>query len=324
MTTTHENTPNSIEPSTAEISTHDHLINSIEAIDTLKTTLEPLLLEQINFKVFIAENELTRDKDTRTACKEARDNLDKVSGNIDTLEQEVTTLKQRVSIETIIEHQTAIDTIQTELNTYQQLIDNQQQIIITASGQDDLTSQLIATREELLTDHALGNDTTAALKKLDGKLDTIQVKQAIVQADNQQAIIQATQTINGLNRRVTTTQERLDYLQCLTPKMLDILLMDKATAAAIEFNDLAQALLEKCKSLAAIDSLITELGRETNTGLFNSQWQFSLPVINSLKPQTYINGPDFLIYHSVEAVKQLKQQLLSQGVNFDSIMGTGL
>lgn len=326
MTTTKDSTPISIETAIDETSSitetpHKNLLNSIEAIDRLKEIIDPIRFDQTNLKVSIKESGMCRRDDAIAAHNQASDDLDKINSNLEALEQQINECQQCVNIERVIEHQAAIDTVQAEINNYQQLIEDQQQIITIASQQPDLTSELIAQREELLTEIALGGNKASALKKLDTQLDTIKTEQAVTLASNSKTIEQANQTISGLNRRVTSTQEKLFYLQSFTPKMLDILLMEQASLAAIEFNAMAEVMREKLTTLAAIDLLIIEQGQRKQTGLFNGGWQLSLPIIGKLTPQTFLNSPLFIMNHSVDGVNQLKQCLLNQGIKLNQIGG---
>ncbi len=254
----------------------------------------------------------------------------KANSTLSTLEQELANSKPYVSIDLVIEHQAAIITVQAEIDNYEKLIEVQQQIIAIASQQPDLTSELIAKREELLTDIVLGGNKASALKKLDEQLETIETNQAATLASNSKIIEQANQTIIGLNRRVVSTREKLSYLQSFTPKVLDILLMEQAEQVSIEFNAIASTLIEKLKHLVALESLITQLGQRGDTGLLYDYWRVKIPCVGYEKiPATLHIETHYIIdgnqtafkSESMDTVNQVRQHLISQGVQLNQIGG---
>jgi hypothetical protein len=257
--------------------------------------------------------------------------IDRLNLDIPSIKQECAELYEIITLESVIQHQAAIDTLQTEFDNYQNLIDDQQRIIATASNTDDLTSGLIAQREELLTEIALGGNKAAELKKIDSQLETAKAKQTATLISNQTSTDQAQQTINGLNRRLDATQQRLTYLQSLSPKILDILLMKQATQDAIEFNAMALVFIDKFKALVAIDLLVTQCGQRKNTGLLYDSWLFKIPCAGSKKTPATLFIPDHYLIDTTSQlkqseeikvnVKQLADRLIKQGVNLDCIGG---
>lgn len=296
----------------------------LKNIERLETAIKEAMADKAQAQTIIDQNGYTlypEQRDERKAKTEkAIIKLKETDNRLIELQSELAAINPSVSIAAIIEHQANIETVQTECNNYLALIDEHQQIITQASIKEDPTSALLAQREKLATDIALGHDKAKELQVLDAKLKTSQANEAVRTDHNKAAIKHAQQTINGLKRRLNTAQEKLADLQGLSKKMLVSLLMNQAEKIAIEFDALTQKMLGKIQDLAAIDLLSTKLGQQSGTELFNVWWKLKIPSMAGNNPDINTDNVQFLAT-ATDSLNQLKQHLLSQGVNLDKVGG---
>lgn len=305
------------------MTTHKDLLDRINATDDLNAAIQSTQREISKHKTTIDSNcptlNVEENEERKEKADKARSDLLEATDRLNGLEQQLANNQLGASIELLLENQAAVDTVKTELDRYQGLIDDQQRIIDTASNHEDLTPPLMAQREQLLTDIALGHDKAPALKKLNAQLQAIKTEQAVTLTSNQTMINDAQQTIDGLKRLVTSSQKKLAHLQTVSLKILDLLLMEQAEQNAIEFNEMAQGLFDKLMQLSAIGILVAKLGNGSETnGLFN-WFQVNVPTINSTKPPIDFNNVRFA-NNALDSVNQIKQNLIKQGVKLD-LMG---
>jgi hypothetical protein len=304
---------------------HKKMLDNIDALHDLERTHKKSLLHKQNSFNFIRVNPHTGNPIVKADVEREKLRISDINEQMPDLEQSIHELRNSVTTDLITKHNDIINTVQSEIEGYQQLIAAQQQIIEKANDEPDPTIPLMVKREDLLTDIALGKDKAGELSNLDAEIGTIKAEQATTRTDNKNAINQAEQTINGLNRRVIDTQERLRLLQAYTPKIIDAYLMAKANQAAIEFNAMTQEISERMTNLICIDSIIKEFGQRENTGLFYRDWLLKIPLIASDKPIPYTeirtSSHHCVDSHSQDFIKetnakiiQLKNELIEQGI----------
>jgi hypothetical protein len=226
------------------------------------------------------------------------------------------------SISAVLDHQQAIETEQAELDKYQALIDEQQKKISAASVTGDKVTPLIRKREELLADIALGKAKAETLEKLDSDIEQARKDQEAEQSSNKNIITDAKNTIAGLERGAESIKARIAELNHLTPSVLDYLLMGMAKQSAEEFNRLAQEMAQNLTELAALDKMISDLGKRDRSGLFpNSWWNAQIPNIGNIPPCTALNGDSVHYFNTangtiylMDAIHQIKQNIINQGI----------
>lgn len=239
------------------------------------------------------------------------------------LKTQIIACDSAVSLATVLAHQNTIAPTQSELTQLQQLIADQQRVIAETSDHKNTVAPLIGHREELLADIALGADKAAELAQLDRKIEVLQKEQDNSLALNQKTIAHARQTISGLDRRQASVQEKLNQLNRLTPKILDLFVMTKAMQTADEFAALADQLVKKMLELLALDALVADFGQRSNSGLFGGDDnRLTIPCINGVKPLESIKGADGTRVTIVrgfapiaEPIAKIKQDMINQGVN---------
>jgi len=302
-----------------------------------KRGLELALREE---KASIPGLQADADKGYQGSKKELNNRLDKVkaieadlnrvnnewaelNAQIADLKKQLTACDTQASLANVLEHQNAITATQGKLVNFQQLIAEQQHVITEAGNQEDTITPLIGQREELLADIALGEDKTADLEQLDNVIKAMQEERDGKQVLNKNTIAHAQQTISGLSRRLAVTQNKLNRLNDLTPKLLDLFVMTKTEQAANDFTALADQLIQKMNELIALDALVLEIGNRKDSGLFPDQASLlRIPCINGVKPLDHLNGSPGVyvnifrgLFPFVETLNQIKQGMINQGVN---------
>jgi len=246
-----------------------------------------------------------------------------LNAQIADLKKQITACDSQASLANVLEHQNAITATQSELVNFQQLIAEQQHVITEAGNHEDTITPLIGQREELLADIALGEDKAADLEQLDKAIKVMQEERDGKQALNDKTIAHAQQTISGLSRRLASTQDNLNRLNKLTPKLLDLFVMTKTEQAANDFTALADQLIQKMNELIALDALVLEIGNRKDSGLFPDQASLlRIPCTNGVKPLEHLNGSPGVyvnifrnLFPFIETLSQIKQGMNNQGVN---------
>ena len=243
--------------------------------------------------------------------------------DIAAINAELSKFGHKTNLLTVLEHQKAIETEQTELDKYHVLIEDQNSKIAAASIREDKVTPLIRHREELLADIALGKAPADNLGKLDDEIDQARKAQEAEQVTNDKIIIDAQNTIAGLERGTHSIKIRIAKLNHLTPGILDYLVMGMAQQSAEDFNRLAQEMAQKLIELVALDKMVSEFGKRNHTGLFHTDWWAAqIPNVGNVPPcvelsgdaNHFINTNNSKIYVK-EAIQQLKQNMIIQGIN---------
>lgn len=310
------------------MTTHQQLIENIDAIVKLDSSMKTLLIDKNNAHNHIKHNppiglmgNTPEAKERRTEAKECIDNA---CSQLPHIEQDIFILRSGITHDSINQHLDSVTVIQVEIDGYKKLINEQQGIIDNADHDDDSINPLMVKRENVLTDIALGKAKTGALDKLDAEIEALRTELTAPSITT----TQAQQLINGLERRLATSQETLDNLNTYTAKIIDAYLMAQATNGAYEFNAMLELLSEKLIELVALDGIVKQYGQRKNTALFYGEWEFKIPFIAYDKPILGIETNN-LLHHRVDSaggifekavmakINQLKQQQLDSGLNHE-------
>ena len=303
---------------------HTQLLETIDAIASIEQTIKSLNDYKHTRHIFIYNNTRSFIGSIRDEVKANEAEMNDCIEKISMLNKEVFGLRHSITIDSILEHQEQIKAAKINAEQLDSVIFEQLQIIIKAVVPSDPTSQLITQREELLAQIALGSDRSSELKKLDAQIEKTSANHASIVANHQKTIDHAQQTINGLEKRLSNEQQRIDYLENYSAKILDAFLMAKATQTASEFNQLANVLYEKTNELIALESFIATLGKRRNTELFYQKWELKIPYVDHDKPAQIDSaykiysflehGSERIHENTAEGVASLKQRLADHGV----------
>lgn len=253
---------------------------------------------------------------------QAKVETDELNKDIVAISAELSKVQYGTKLETVLEHQKAIDIEQKELDKFQILIEDQHSKISASCIKEDKVSPLIRLREELLADIAIGKAPYDNLGKLDVEIEKERKEQEDKQFHSSKIIIDGQNTIAGLERRKEIIVSRIAELNHLTPGVLDYLVMWMAQQAAEEFNRIAKDMEKKLTELAALDTLVAEFGKRRNTGLFPKDWWSArIPNIGNISPcarlsgdaNHYINTDNSKI-NVKDYVYQLKQNIINLGI----------
>jgi chromosome segregation ATPase len=285
---------------------------------------------QSNTSSFIAADrqaklEINQGKADKLEAKlsKAKDEMAALDKAIEAITAELSECEHNANVSQVIAHQKAIAAEQAELDKYQALIEEQKNKIADAGIKEDKVTLLIVRREELLADIALGKAGAEEVDKLDQGIARTRQAQEAEQSANAQIIMDANNTISGLERGAESIKARIAKLNHQTPGILDAFIMGMARQSADDFNRIAQELSQKLIELSALDKMVSTFGKRHRTGLFpNQAWIAKIPNINNVDPCRVLNGDQYHYFNVAnrainveEAMRQLKQSLIEQGVN---------
>jgi hypothetical protein len=312
---------------------HEKLLSDIDAIEQLDKSITKKLIGKTNDHNHIKSNPPVGLMGTTPAANESRnqakEGINAANSQLPELEKDIFLLRSKVTDDLIIEHLSVVQAINTDIANYKKLINEQRGIIDGMdSGDNNPLHELSAKRENILTDIVLGLATNNDLTELDAEIKKATTDQVSIKSKNDSGVLQAKQTISGLERRMSEAQATVDNLNACTHKIMDAYLMAKASKAADEFNTMALALSEKLTELAALDRMIKTHGQRKNTGLFYRDWSFKIPFIGLDKPVLGCETHDHFLDRvdsSLDSfnkdvtikVNQIGKALSSQGVSFN-------
>jgi hypothetical protein len=327
----------SYEALTATLERKEQLKNELKETQEKRRELSHFI-DRTNRELFNTRNAIKGydNKSYQDRLKVAREQESKLEAELSKAKSEMAALDKMIegisttlsecahiaSIAHVLEHQQAREAEQEELDKYQALIEEQQQKISAANIREDKVTPLIRRREELLADIALGKADAENLGKLDDDLAKARQAQETEQFTKDQIITDANNTTAGLERRTGMIKLRIAELDRLTPGILDALVMGMARQSAEDFNRIAQDMGQKLMELAALNALVSEFGARRNTGFLPDWWHIKIPNVNGVEPCSMLSGNERHYidahYQNIdikEAVNQLKQGLIDQGVN---------
>lgn len=200
------------------------LLDNIDTIDELDSTIKKELLQKNNSHHFVKRNEMMTNLGPHitTQLQQEKLRIADINQQMPELEQKILELRNSVSIESIIKHKDTINTVRTEIDGYKKLVAEQEQIISLANDEPDAVTPLMIKREDLLTDIALGKDKANELSNLDVEIEVLKTEQQAKRTNNKNAINQAEQTINGLKRRIS--EHRNNYVLCKPTRLKSLML----------------------------------------------------------------------------------------------------
>lgn len=238
------------------------------------------------------------------------------------INKELLSLKLPINESLIIEHQNTIEGVTQHINRFNDLIEAQQQIIADCSHVDNGISELKQTRQDILTNIALGDDQAAELQAIDKKIESCCKQDDKTKTSNEKSINDAQSTIAGLTSRKDKALSDLSTLENRTPALLGQFIKDMAFVELEKYKKAATTITGIIEKINHLDKLISQCGDDDSTGVLNvDRWNMKLPLFQGM---TAIDGTQdterFFVDINNQTIfddaglEELKAAIKSQGI----------
>lgn len=212
------------------------------------------------------------------AIETAQNKAQAIERALEDVRAELAALDQPLGIEPVLALQNAIEEAEAGLARIDEHIADQQGLISAAAPGEDPVAPLVAKKEALLAEAALGAKNADERKRLDDELAIASKQYSKDRAERDKVVKEAEHVIAGLQRMRAGTEADLTRLQGLHPSLLDGFLMGEAETTAAEYVELADALVAKYARLLALSAMVDLVGKRRRSALLTpASHQLLLP-----------------------------------------------
>lgn len=210
----------------------------------------------------------TAAAEAETAAKEANNKVNRLNDEISELQCGLAGMMLDFQAEDVLSYQEETAKAEKVVASLEDSIRQQEVVIENAQGMIPASEDFNGQREDLLAEIATGAASEKELEELDRRAAASIDAAKKANAEAQEIIAPARQTINGLRRKLAAAQDVLSTLKEIGPEVMNQFFRSEAERIGSEYASLAGQLIDRYEKLLACDKMLGNPSQLTNRGIY--------------------------------------------------------